>query len=125
MAEYRRANDLVNQIPRADTSSGSETDAPVGQPSKFADNQRSILKRESSVGKKMDPPEHAAAAARPGGCREQDRAAQDFRGQVSKPVQARRHRRHGRQPLRRRRAEARHLGGHHRGGPAHRGHQLA
>ena len=54
MAEYRRANDLVVQIPRADTSSASETDAPVGQPSKVADNQRSILKRVSSVGKKMD-----------------------------------------------------------------------
>mmetsp|Transcript_5368 Transcript_5368/g.21952 ORF Transcript_5368/g.21952 Transcript_5368/m.21952 type:complete len:881 (-) Transcript_5368:97-2739(-) len=54
MAEYRRSNELVVQIPRADMSSGSETDAPVGQPSKFADNQRSILKRESSVGKKMD-----------------------------------------------------------------------
>ena len=54
MAEYRRANELVVQIPRADMSSGSETDAPVGQPSKFADNQRSILKRVSSVGKKMD-----------------------------------------------------------------------
>ena len=54
MAEYRRANELVVQIPRADMSSGSETDAPVGQPSKVADNQRSILKRVSSVGKKMD-----------------------------------------------------------------------
>jgi len=55
MAEYRRANEQVNQIPRADASSGSEVDAPVGQlSSKFADNQRSILKRESSVGKKMD-----------------------------------------------------------------------
>lgn len=54
MAEYRRANEQVNQIPRADASSGSEVDAPVGQLSKFADNQRSILKRESSVGRKMD-----------------------------------------------------------------------
>ena len=54
MAEYRRAKEQVNQIPRADASSGSEVDAPVGQLSKFADNQRSILKRVSSVGKKMD-----------------------------------------------------------------------
>ena len=47
----------VNQIPRADASSGNEVDAPVGQPSKFADNQRSITEARELRGQEDGPPE--------------------------------------------------------------------